>query len=128
MIHSVSYEAGQKDSSTPTLNDGYDWLDILKQGLKLKMQWPEDYRFEMRTIASLLQNPQNTLPSFTRDSFSKLESTMQENLFKILNNTCNSMVDASLPDLDLQFSEIDKVGISQLAINYVSWMGRSGPN
>lgn len=109
MIHSVSYEAGQKDSSTPTLNDGYDWLDILKQGLKLKMQWPEDYRFEMRTIMNLLQNPQNMLPSFSRDSFSKLESTMQENLFKILNNTCNSMVDTSLPDLGLQFSEIDKV-------------------
>jgi len=109
MIHSVSYEAGQKDYSTPTLSDGYDWLDILKEGLMLKIDWPENYGAEMGSVGMIFQHPHNTLPSFTRDSFSKLESTMQENLFRILTNSCNSMVDSSLPDLDLQFDNINQV-------------------
>lgn len=108
MIHSVSYEAGQRDSSTPTLNDGNDWLDVLKQGLIIKMGWTDDYNYEMKSILKILQHPQNTLPSFNKDSLSKLESTMQENLFRLINNTCYSMVDSSLPQFELKFDRINQ--------------------
>lgn len=111
MIHSVSYEHGQKDSETPTLKDGHNWLDILRQGLTIKMEWPQEYIFELKSIKNLLRHPHNTLPSFNRDSFSKLESTMQENLFKILSSSWNSMVDSSLPQLDFQFKEIGEVSL-----------------
>lgn len=87
MIHSVSYEAGVRETYTPTLSDGYDWLDVLRTGLTNKMKWPEEYNFELDKITYSLQHPQNMLPSFNKDNLSKLESTMQENLFSILNNS-----------------------------------------
>lgn len=40
IIHSVSYELGPQDYSTPTLNDGNDWLNILKEGLIMRQGWP----------------------------------------------------------------------------------------
>lgn len=118
MIHSVSYEAGIKDHSTPTLNDGFDWLDILKEGCILKMSWPGEYHSELTTICTVLKHPQNTLPSFNRDSLSKLESTMQENLFKILSNTCNSLANQTFPELDLKFVEMTNVSTKFYQILY----------
>lgn len=119
MIHSVSYEAGIKDHSTPTLNDGFDWLEILKEGCLQKMVWSSEYHSELTTISRVLKRPQNTLPSFTRNSLSKLESTMQENLFKIISNSCNSLVDANFPELDLKFVELTNVSI-KLIKSYIS--------
>lgn len=86
IIHSVSYEMGPQDYSTPTLNDGYDWLGILREGLTLKSKWPTKLKNQLKIISRILQNPENNLPSFHRNSFSKLETTMQENLFETLNN------------------------------------------
>lgn len=54
IIHSVSCELGPQDYSTPTLNDGYNWLDILKEGLKIK-NWPEQIRFCMKDITEILK-------------------------------------------------------------------------
>ena len=55
---------------------------------------------------------------------------MQENLFKILSNSCNSMVDNSLPQLDFQCKEIDKVskifsfiGKSSLHVSFTDFTG-----
>ena len=39
IIHSISYELGPQDFSIPTLSDGYDWLNILKEGLQIKQNW-----------------------------------------------------------------------------------------
>ena len=41
----------------------------------------------MNWVSDILQNPENNLPSFHWNSFTKLETTMQENLFEILNNS-----------------------------------------
>lgn len=109
MIHSVSYEAGQKELGKPTENDRHDWLDILKQGLTLKMNWPEQYSMEIATIIELVQQPKILLPSFNRDSFYKPETTMQENLFKILGNTCKASVNTCLPELKFDFETLNQV-------------------
>ena len=86
IIYSVSYELGPQDHSTPTLNDGHDWLGILKEGLSLKQKWPLEYEDQLKNISLILRNPENNLPSFHRNSFSKLETTMQDHLFEQLNS------------------------------------------
>ena len=83
LIHSVSYEKGNDQEATPTLRDGYNWLEILKEGLLLRVNWPQQLRNGMDEIWNSLQNPEAGLPSFHRNSFSKLETTMQENLFEL---------------------------------------------
>ena len=86
IIHSVSYELGPQDYSTPTLNDGYDWLTILKEGLTLRVNWPKKLRNQLNSVSNILRNPENNLPSFHRNTFSKLETTMQEHLFEELSS------------------------------------------
>ncbi|CAI2360800.1 unnamed protein product [Moneuplotes crassus] len=82
IIHSISYELGPKSHSTPTLNDGHDWLGILKEGLSLKSGWAQNNKGVLDKISKILRNPENNLPSFHKNSFSQLETTMQEQLFE----------------------------------------------
>lgn len=108
IIHSISYELGPQDFSTPTLSDGNNWLEILKEGLQLKQSWPENLKSKMVNISMVLQNPENTLPSFHRNSFSKLETTMQENLFEILNK-CHSKMNAFSPISEFEFGKFNNL-------------------
>lgn len=109
IIHSVSYEMGPQDYSTPTLNDGYDWLSILREGLSLKNKWPSKLKNQLKIISKILQNPENNLPSFHRNSFSKLETTMQENLFETLNNCCGAKVETISPRLELELGNFNNL-------------------
>jgi len=109
MIHSVSYEKGDRDYATPTLNDGFNWMDILKEGLMLKCNWPMKLKEQMLSVWNVLQNPEYILPSFHRNSFSKLDTAMQEHLFDLLNNTCNSTTDPTTPEMNLQLNSFYKV-------------------
>ena len=118
IIHSISYELGPQDFSTPTLSDGNNWLEILKEGLQIKQCWPEKLKSKMETISVVLQNPENTLPSFHRNSFSKLETTMQENLFEILNK-CHSKMNTFSPFLEFEFGKFNNLeSIYVLNTNY----------
>lgn len=108
IIHSISYELGPQDFSTPTLSDGNNWLDILKEGLQLRQSWPQKLKSKMDNISMVLQNPENTLPSFHRNSFSKLETTMQENLFEVLNK-CHSKMNTFNPISEFEFGKFNNL-------------------
>lgn len=119
IIHSVSYELGAQDYFTPTLNDGYDWLGLLKEGLVLRNQWPEKIRGDLIIVSKILQNPENNLPSFHRNSFSKLETTMQENLFEELSNTAAGKFDSGVGQLSADLEPFNKLeNIYVLYANY----------
>lgn len=109
IIHSVSYELGPQDYSTPTLNDGYDWFSILKEGLTLRANWPEKLRNQLTSVSNVLQNPENNLPSFHRNSFSKLETTMQEHLFEELSSPWTSKLDMICEQIDCNFDEFNEL-------------------
>lgn len=109
IIHSVSYELGPQDYSTPTLNDGYDWFSILKEGLTLRANWPEKLRNQLTSVSNVLQNPENNLPSFHRNSFSKLETTMQEHLFEELSSPWTSKLDVICEQIDCDFDEFNEL-------------------
>ena len=118
IIHSISYELGPQDFSTPTLNDGNNWFDILKEGLQIKQSWTEKLKSKMNAISLVLQNPENTLPSFHRNSFSKLETSMQENLFEVLNK-CHSKMYSFNPISEFEFDKFNNLeSIYVLNSNY----------
>ena len=48
IIHSISYELGPQDLSIPTLSDGYDWLEILREGLEIMQNWPKNLKLQLR--------------------------------------------------------------------------------
>lgn len=105
IIYSVSYELGPQDHSTPTLNDGHDWLGILKEGLTLQSSWPCQYEDQLKNISFILRNPENNLPSFHRNSFSKLETTMQDHLFEQLNSPISNSL---YTEKDLENIQLEK--------------------
>lgn len=101
IIHSVSYEMGPVDYSTPTLQDGFNWLSILKEGLALRMKWPKKIGDSLFAISKILKHPENNLPSFHRNSFSNLETSTQENLFEILGSSMNKKLEISSSAIDV---------------------------
>lgn len=73
----------------------------------------------MRIVSNVLQNPENNLPSFHRNSFSKLETTMQENLYEILNNQTSSPSTFTNSQLDLDLKNFNNLeNIYVLYANY----------
>lgn len=109
IIHSVSYELGPQDYSTPTLNDGHDWHLLLREGLSMRATWSSKLKSQLRSISAILQNPENNLPSFHRNSFSKLESTMQENLFEILSAPCGIKSDIGAAQINVEFGNFNNL-------------------
>jgi hypothetical protein len=105
IIHSVSYELGAQDYSTPTLNDGFDWFSILKEGLTLQVNWPLKLREQLKSVSNVLHKPENNLPCFYRDIFSKLETTMQEHLFEELSSPWTSKIDKFWEQIDCDFDD-----------------------
>ena len=109
IIHSISYELGPKDHSTPTLNDGYNWLEILKEGLILKSGWHPNFKPQLTSISKILKNPENNLPSFHSNNFSKLETTMQERLFEELIPAVTPNFDFASPKIAFEFEKFNEL-------------------
>jgi len=109
IIHSVSNELGPRDHSTPTLNDGHNWLDILKEGLVLKSTWSPKIKESLQSISKILINPENNLPSFQSTSFSKLETTMQEHLLKEFGPVKVANKDVLSPKMDIEFENFNEL-------------------
>ena len=108
IIHSVSNELGLKDYSTPTLNDGHNWLNILKEGLMLKNNWSLTIKKHLESISTILVNPENNLPSFQSNNLAKLETTMQEHLLKESGALITPNIDI-LPQVDIEFDNFNEL-------------------
>ena len=109
IIHSVSNELGPRDHSTPTLNDGHNWLEILKEGLVLKSGWGSNVKEHLQRISLILKNPENNLPSFHSNSFSKLETTMQEHLLSEIGPVAVPKIDVFSPNLEFEFDNFNEL-------------------
>lgn len=129
IIHSVSYELGPQDYSTPTLNDGHDWQNLLREGLIMKSRWPLKLKDQLSSISTILQSPENNLPSFHKNSFSKLESTMQENLFEILGSTGGPKSEFGSNQIEVEFGNFNNLeSIYLLYANYYKHSSNSIQN
>jgi hypothetical protein len=109
IIHSVSYEMGPVDYSTPTLKDGFNWLSILKDGLTMRMKWPKNIGDSLFAISKILKHPENNLPSFHRNSFSNLETSTQENLFEILGSSMSRKLEMGSPGIEVDLDSFDRL-------------------
>ncbi len=107
IIPSVSYELEEKDYSTPTLNDGYDWQKILKEGLSIGCGMLREIKPQLR----------NSLPSFHSNNFSKLDTIMQERLYEESNPVPAPTSDIISPGIELDldnFNELENIYLLHL--------------